>query len=86
MSLLWLKYWLNLTACTWLFLITVFEGSGYNERESYFQILAKNKDIRQDGKAVFLDVRTQEKGKNNSSVMRLMYIYIYIYIYMCTCF
>jgi len=74
------KYWLHLTACTWLFSITVLESSGSDEKASFFffQISAKNKDIRQYGEAVSFDVRTKEKGENNASVMCL--------IYMCTCF
>jgi hypothetical protein len=40
-----------------------------------FQISAKNKGIRQYGEAVSLTVKTQEKGKDNASVMCLIYIY-----------
>jgi hypothetical protein len=83
---LWLKYWLHLTGCTWLFLITVLESSGSNERESYFQISAKNKGISQYGEAVLLNVTTQEKGKDNANVMflinthtQLMHVYVPIF-------
>jgi len=58
----------------WLFLITVLESSGSEERESFFQISAKNKGISQYGEAVSLNVSTQEKGKDNASVICLIYI------------
>ena len=78
---LWLKYWIHLTACTWLFSITVLESSESNERESFFffQISAKNKGINQYGESVPFLVRTQEKGENNASVMCLIYIYVPVF-------
>jgi hypothetical protein len=42
-----------------------------------FQISAKNKDIKQYGEAVLLDVTTKEKGENNASVMCLIYMCTY---------
>jgi len=42
----------------------------------FLQISAKNKGIRQYGVAVSLSVTTQEKGKDNASVMCLIYIYV----------
>jgi hypothetical protein len=78
---LWLKYCLDLTACTWLFLIVELESSGSTEKGSFFfQILAKNRGISWYGNASSLNVTTQEKGENNISVMCFIYIYIYSYI------
>lgn len=79
LPILWLKYWLQLTACTWLFLITVLECSGRNERACFFfQISAKNKGISRYGTAVAISVKTQERGKNHASV-----IYMFVCMYVC---
>ena len=57
-------------------LITALESSGSDEKAFFFffQISAKNTGIRQFGEAVSLEVTTQEKGKDNGSVMCLIYI------------
>ena len=46
----------------------------------FFQISAKNKGISRYGEDVLLNVRTQEKGENNTSVM-CMYVYMYVPVF-----
>jgi len=46
----------------------------------FLQISAKNKGISQYGEAVSLSVTTQEKGKDNASVMCLIYICVYLFL------
>ena len=46
----------------------------------FLQISAKNKGIQWYGDTVSLSVTTREKGKDNASVMCLIYMYICIYV------
>jgi hypothetical protein len=47
------------------------------KRHLFFQISAKNRGISQYGDAVLLNVKTQEKGENNISVMCFIHTHTY---------